>query len=823
MNRDILPPEVQQLLSRPAAETAEKLAAFALVIASKRKEAVEARKASGIESVWMECEEAYLGIDDDNRAEFAQAKWAKPTTMDGPVRVNSGSDGTKSTAFVRLTSRYVDAGAAKIGEITQPIDDKAFSLTATPVPDLIKGKDDLRTLTDGGVPVMRDQTPDEVQAAQPQQPGMMAPPQLAPAAPPAQVPVTVADVAQHGLDTASDAAKKAETRIYDWMIEYGHAAQMRKVTFDAARIGTGCLKGPVPDVSRATSISKVGADITLQIEEKIVPVARWVDVWNLFPDDACGEDIHDGSYILERDFLSSAKLKGLKRKPGYIADAIDAVVKEGPGKCYTEGVNPGERTDRKRFEIWYYYGEITLDELGMTNPEEAVAVAQSRLAIAKAKAPEGTEPAPIETSVFAIITMVNDTVIRAVVNPLESGSFPYHVVNWRRRAGHWAGVGVGEQVKLPQRSINAATRALFNNAGQSAGAITVIDRACIESPDGNWVMTPGKTLFKNAEATMDDVKKAFAFFTVPNMTPQLMSIIEYAFKLAEESTNIPLISQGQSGSTTPDTFGAAQLQNNNANQLLRDVGFAFADSITNPLVAQFYEWLLLDPDVPDEEKGDFKVNCNASIAMIERAIQDQTVAQMGSLIANPAFGIDPKKWFASYARSKRLDPREFQYSPEDQAKMEAQPPAPPLPLQVEQVRTQSAEKIAAGHDQVAAAKVQAERDRGTEYVQAQTARDQSNQAAQLKQTDAQVQIANLNYQIALAEFANAHGISTDKVKADLAQTAMRLNVQKELSANNVALDLHKHSVPAAEANPSVAIPPEVEPAGRAQPGQSFSQ
>ena len=43
---------------------------------------------------------------------------------------------------------------------------------------------------------------------------------------------------------------------------------------------------------------------------------------------------------------------------------------------------------------------------------------------------------------------------------------------------------------------------------------------------------------------------------------------------AEESTSIPLITQGQTGPTTPDTFGAAQLQNNNANQLLRSVGYA---------------------------------------------------------------------------------------------------------------------------------------------------------------------------------------------------------------------------------------------------------
>lgn len=859
MTLDDLPPAVQQLLATPRTDDEDPFVEFGKAIALKRKEAVDARKASGIEELWMECEEAYLGIDELNRAEFASAKWAKPPSMDGPLRARSGPDGVKSTAFVRLTARYVDAGAAKIGEITQPIDDKSFSLTATPDPDLIKGKDDQRGITDGGVPVMRDAdeppTPSDASQPAPQAqaaqsaPGMMAPAAPQPAVPgqpapaPAQQQVTVADLAQHVLDVAADSAKKAETRIYDWMVEYGHAAEMRKVTFDASRIGTGIIKGPVPDISKATSISKAqDGSISLQFEEKIVPVAKWVDPWNFFPDDSCGEDIHDGGFTFERDFLSPSKLKGLASKPGYIAKAIAEVIKEGPDKDSTQGKNPGDsqsgQLKNKRYTIWYFYGEITLAELALANPDEAVAVATSRMAVANAQASAKTaalqaktpdtpvdplDPDPINDSVFVIGTMVNETMIRCVVNPLESGSFPYHVVNWRRRAGHWAGVGVGEQCRLPQRMVNAATRAMLNNAGQSAGAITVLDRGCIESSvtggDNEWAMTPGKLFFKNGDSTMDDVKKAFAFFTVPNMTPQLMTIIDYAFKLAEESTSIPLITQGQSGNNDPDTFGGLQLQNNNANQLLRDVGFAFADGITAPLVTQFYEWLLLDPDVNDDEKGDFKVNVNPSVAMIERAIQDQTIAQMSSLLTNSAFGIDPKKWFASYARSKRLDPRDFQFSPEQMEKIDATPPPDPVPVQVAKINTQANEQIQAAHDKVQMAKTQEQSDRGTQYVAAQTARDQANAEAQLKETEAQVQIANLNYQESLANFANARGISTDQAKAQIAQTAMKLQVQKEISMNDLSVDLHKHHV--APAQPPVLTPP-TEPAGKAPAGEAFA-
>jgi hypothetical protein len=47
---------------------------------------------------------------------------------------------------------------------------------------------------------------------------------------------------------------------------------------------------------------------------------------------------------------------------------------------------------------------------------------------------------------------------------------------------------------------------------------------------------------------------------------------------------------------------------------------------------------------------------------------------------------------------------------------------------------------------------------------------------------------------------------------------MKLNVQRELSAAAGAMDIHKHRNP----SPQVATPG-VEPAGRAKPGQAFTQ
>ena len=95
-----LPDELQsdQEYNDATEQRDEMLAAIGQAIAKKRDEAVAARKENGIEQIWIQAEEAYLCIDDMNRAEFAKAKWAKPMAMQAPViaEVSKGSGDGRS-------------------------------------------------------------------------------------------------------------------------------------------------------------------------------------------------------------------------------------------------------------------------------------------------------------------------------------------------------------------------------------------------------------------------------------------------------------------------------------------------------------------------------------------------------------------------------------------------------------------------------------------------------------------------------------------------------------------------------------------------------
>jgi predicted nucleic acid-binding Zn-ribbon protein len=168
---------------------------------------------------------------------------------------------------------------------------------------------------------------------------------------------------------------------------------------------------------------------------------------------------------------------------------------------------------------------------------------------------------------------------------------------------------------------------------------------------------------------------------------------------------------------------------------------------------------------------------------VERAIQDQTILQMGAMVVNPAFGINPEKWFEQLAKSKRLNPKEFRYTEAEKEKMAQKQPPPAPAVQAAQVRAASAEKIAA-------AELQAD-------------------------TQARQESLAMERELAMLKYANDRGLTLEQVKAQLAEAAMKINLQRELSQDARIVDLHKHHT-------SQAMTPPVEPEGRAPAGEAFA-
>lgn len=709
-------------------ERMRRLDALGMAISAKRSDAILARQQSGIEQQWEEDQEFYEGIDDANRGEIKGFHQKPPYTA-------VVEKTTQSTIFPNITAPYCDAAAARIGDTL--LSDTNFKLRPTPIPDLIG-------MTEGK---FKPELLRQVAAQNPGRPDV------------AQTSLKEAqERASAILQEAKERAEKAQTRIQDWHTECQWHAEVRKIIDDAARIGSGVIKGPEPVKRRSVGFM----DGALVVSEEIKPASKRIRVWDLFPERDCGESVHNGSYIFERDRLLAKKLLDLKGLPGYIDSQIDACIEEGPMDAISIANDPENAkpdTKKKQFEVWYYYGLIDHKDMEAAGCE----------------CQDGSAP--------AILTIVNNRVIRAALNPLDTGDFPYDVIPWRKKAGMPWGDGVGRQIRPAQRIVTAALRAMMTNAGRAAGPIIIWKQGVATPADGITSITPWKIFYVGEDANIDDVSKVMATIKIPMYQTEMERIIQIGLKFAEDITGLPMLLQGQQGKA-PDTVGGMQILNDNASALLRRMARTFDDYITEPHVRRYYAWLLQYGE--DSEKGDFQINARVSSALAEKNLQAQEMGYLLQASNNPAFKIDPSKTMIEYLKSRRFDPKNFEYDDERwQQIVEGLQRPQDQRLAIAQLQIQAEENLAQFKAQM------------EERMEELKLRFESNENSRDRELDLILKEM---------ETSGAKSISLDVLKGRLADTTLKTRTQKELSVMGLSRQ---------------ALSPPTEPVGRAAPGRAF--
>ena len=722
-------------------------------VAKMRAEAINARQKSGIEDQWRADEEFYEGIDDANRGEAENSWSSKP-----PGQAMPDTDDTSSTIFLNVTRPYCDAAGASLADMLLPTDDDAWAFDPTSVPELIPG------IAEGNIPtrINREITQD---AAGDQSRENALREQV----------VKQAQGMLEEHEIAKEKARLTQERIKDWHEECQYAAEVRKVIEDAARVGSGVLKGPFPEKHRQVAYK----DGALIIKEVIQPASRRISYWNFYPTEDCGECIHDGSGTFERDDISAKKLRELRGVPGYDDYQIQMCLEEGPTEAEKEfkSAEDMKRRDNKTlFEIWYYYGDIKIEDLEAAGCDC-----------------EGMEG----DSVPAQIVMVNNRVIKAALNPLDSGDFPYDVMVWQERRGSPWGIGVSSQIRNPQRMLNAAARNLMDNAGLAGGPMWAFKQGLLEPIDGVAELAPRKGWKAGEDADLESIQNAFAYFKLDIMVNELMSIMQWALKMAEDVTGLPMIMQGQMGAQKLNTLGQTEILNNNANIVRRRIARSFDDRVTTPHLRRYHRFHLQYG--PDDEKGEFVINALGSSNLVERAIQKEQITEVLTMAQNPIYGIDPKKAVQEFLRSLKFDPRTFEFDDDDWKQIvagmaqpqQAQDPREAiaqLNAQVKQLEQESRERIAA-------AKIEADERMQDKEFQFKAAMEQFDAAIQKE--------------IQAGRYQGDKDMLLNKLKVQLNTKVMDLKTTKELAGMKA---------------PAKLLPrPPVEPPQRAPAGESYQQ
>ncbi len=759
---------------------AARLDALGESLAGTRSEAIAGRSSVGIERVWLEDEEFYEGIDELNRGEDADINWR--TKPPGQAVAKRGRK-TRSTVFPNITGPFTDAAAARIADMLLPTDDRPWTIKPTPDPELMGlaaqyEKPRPRTLREGvseGIRGWFAKPRDDYQETAP----MMSP-----------------EEAKEVLEQATETAKRAEKRIEDWHVECQWHAQVRTVIEDAARIGVGILKGPVPKSTKRIKYRAPVTDIKtgeetlggIDVEVDENPISKHIDPWNFYPDPGCGEDIQNGSYVWERDYLTKKQVRDLLLEKGYVKEQIMAVLEEGPikaGPTYEkttpqakEVSQEAAKTRSQKFEVWYMHGIAEKDDLEAAGADL-----------------EGLE----DPHIACVITMINNRVIRAAQRVLDHGGYPYDVMVWRRRSGHWSGTGVARMIRVAQKIVVGATRNLMDNAGIAAGPMIIFKHGTVVPSDGVASIAPRKVWYiKYNDDTIDDARKAIGTVTVDMLVDDLLKIVQHGMELAQDTTGLPMLLQGQMGAA-PNTVGGMTLLNNNASAVLRRLARLFDDRITEPHLRRYYVWILQYGN--ENEKGDFQIDAIGSSALVERDIQNQELAQMQGIVLDPRYGLDPEKWVDEYLKSRHFDPKRLKF--DDDVKREMMSRWQEL-LASQEAMSDPRIRVAEINAQ---ARLESESMRG-ESSGAETLAKLRHEGEQ-NEIDRQIKLleGGLMERVTKLNLAGSATENRETIKAALAKEVMKLRTTRDLAG--------------VKAREALMPTPAVEPPGKAKPGESW--
>lgn len=701
------------------------------MISARLRRSYDARMTSGIEEIWQEDDDLYNGIEyGESAPDRAPNYWAGKRSSPEKAK-------TKSRIYVNIVKPKTDTYVARVTELLIPHDDRPWEIAPTPVPELseaVENKD--------------------------------------------QRPITLADgttrpaeqVAQALMFKAEEASKKMASQIEDWFVE-GHVySQWRRVVHDAGRIGTGCIKGPIPVNRKDRKWRNVDGVSTIEMVQRLAPTAVAKSVWDVFPDPSCGENIHNGSWLFDRDYLTGRSLRELAGLPDYDSDAIAQILKEGPRAANSRTDNrydrekPGQTStfESDTFEVFYYYGDIPPETL-ISGGWEIQGLIDAGEDVERAKQ---IDNALQLTTVPVVVTMVNERIVRVSMNPLETGDFPIDLFVIEPVEGQPWGRSVGRKMAPAQKMLNGATRAMLENAGLSSGAQIVIDRERIQPANGVYEIVGKKLWYWTPGDEVKDVRFAFQAVTIPTAQVELQNIIKFALEMADQLSNLPMMMQGDMGAA-PDTVGGMAMLEGNAMSPLKVTAKAYDDCLVVPQLDKFYAWGMQDPNVPAECKGDMQTKARGSSALVQRDLYATVLPQLMPFVKDPAFGLDPEKYILELLRSNKLNPSSLRMTDEQikaqQQQMAQNPPVDPK-IQAAQIAAES--------------KAQALQADIADRQQARAQDAQENQADR----EHEKLLADIDFQIQAMEFAGQKDITFEQLRAMLATKAMELKNKRELFA-----------------------------------------
>ena len=374
--------------------------------------------------------------------------------------------------------------------------------------------------------------------------------------------------------------------------------QSRLAMWDRVVLGTGILKGPMSEGELVRSYVKLDGSTTWVPELSVLytPQAKRINPWFFYPYETVTEVDKLGDTV-EVHPMSPLELKKLTKHEGFKADAILEVLKTTPKEYNNNNWNEfahltSNNPDlyKGKYLVLEYHGPITkqhLDHLCIEPTYES-----------------------FDEEYYGEVWVCNNQVIRIELETIEASfRVPYYLCPWEKDPSSVFGFGVPLMMEDAQRVVNESWHMILDNSSASSGPQVALQKGLIAPQDNKWELTPDKIWYlTDPQAT---VGQAIQFFNIPNVTGNIVPIMQMAQGFAEEESGIPLIAAGLGSPQVTDTATGGMMIQQASTTILDFMSEDWDDNITAPYIQALYAWNMQYNENP-EIKGAFSVDVRTS-------------------------------------------------------------------------------------------------------------------------------------------------------------------------------------------------------------------
>lgn len=494
-------------------------------------------------------------------------------------------------------------------------------------------------------------------------------------------------------EIASERARNMSRTIADQLAEMGEGksyfAMSKAVVFSGVLHGLGVLKGPTVLRRRRTAWvqEEDGWNRRVTGPEEFAPFVSAPDIFSIYPDTSV-DDLADGAFVFERHVKNKPEVQDLARRrdfkgaviASYLRDHKDGDVGnlkswESELRQVRGDATAGQEGKYELLEFWGYLSGRTLLDCGLPetklphDDEAAMLVARApgeaeiepaeahRRISASGELAEAYREARADLEFPVNVWVLGGKVVKMQPARVTGRKWPYYFWYFSKdRCGPF-GEGMGRLLRDPQSSLNAAMRAMLDNAGVSAGPQAVLNLDLLEmarQKDGHEIV-PWKVWLRRG-TDLDGQTPAIQFIDVPNYSTQFMAMIKFLSDIMDDLGGPRWMSgdgqvRGAGGKTSS---GLSMLMGAMSINIL-GATLDYDDRITQPFIQAMYSFnMLLNPD--PSIKGDFKIVAQGSRSLLQKEVLTQRMEAFANGTNNPRFGpwVEDREILVEWARSMDL-------------------------------------------------------------------------------------------------------------------------------------------------------------------------